>query len=79
MTCTIIPFPTQHRVRKIHHTARLLSERSGKGADRYWQQVIGGMRSQMEAAQIEPETIDAELHVFANCVFGVVYQMGRSA
>jgi hypothetical protein len=76
MTCTIVPFPTARRVGKIRHTAELLSERSGKGADHYWQQVIKGMRSQMVAAQLDEETIDRELKAFADCVVGTIYQMG---
>ena len=76
MTCTIIPFPAAKRTGKIRHTALLLSERSGKGAEHYWRQVISGMRSQMVAAQLEPEVIEAGLKAFADRVFGTMYEMG---
>jgi hypothetical protein len=76
MTCAIIPFPAAKRVGKIRHTAELLAERSGKGAEHYWQQVIGGMRSQMTTAQLEPEVIDAELRVFADEVSAEIHAMG---
>jgi len=76
MTCTIIPFPAARRTGKIRHTAELLVERSGKGAAHYWQQVIGGMRSQMTAAQIAPDVIEAELQAFADQVFGKIHEMG---
>lgn len=76
MTCTIIPFPAARRIGKIRHTAELLAERSGKGAEHYWQQVIGGMRSQTTTAHLEPEVIDAELRAFTDQVFGAIHAMG---
>jgi hypothetical protein len=76
MTCTIIPFPAARRAGKIRHTAELLAERSGKGAEHYWQQVIGGMRSQMTTAQLDAEVIDAELRAFADEVSAEIHAMG---
>jgi hypothetical protein len=76
MTCTIIPFPAARRIGKIRHTAELLAERSGKGAEHYWQQVIGGMRSQMTTAQLDAEVIDAELRAFADEVSAEIHAMG---
>ncbi|MHA6686890.1 DUF6074 family protein [Mesorhizobium sp. A556] len=76
MTCIIIPFPAAKRIGKIRHTAQLLSERSGKGAEHYWRQVIGGMRSQMVTAQLDPDVIDAELLAFADQVIGTIHEMG---
>ncbi|WP_413468514.1 DUF6074 family protein, partial [Mesorhizobium muleiense] len=40
--CTILPFPTVRRVGKIRRTVEVLSDRTGKGGNQYWKQVIAG-------------------------------------
>ncbi|RWC76087.1 MAG: hypothetical protein EOS30_09850 [Mesorhizobium sp.] len=67
--CQIVPFPARMRIGKIRRTAEILGGRHGKGADRYWQQVIGGMRSQMEKASLPSALIESELQGFADAVF----------
>ncbi|CAI2932465.1 protein of unknown function [Aminobacter niigataensis] len=76
VSCEVIPFPTSRRVGKIRRTAQVLSEKTGKGADHYWRQVIEGMRSQMRAAALSDEVIDRELEDFASHVFSTVRQVG---
>ncbi|TPM33719.1 hypothetical protein FJ955_02975 [Mesorhizobium sp. B2-2-2] len=66
--CQIVPFPTKNRLGKIRRTAEILGGRHGKGADQYWQQVIGGMRSQMEKAGLPTSVIETELQGFADAV-----------
>ncbi len=66
--CTVIAFPTTKRVGKIRRTAELLAGKSGKAADRYWQQVSNGMRSQMESAGLAETEIDAQLQAFLDAV-----------
>lgn len=66
--CTVIPFPTKQRIGKIRRAAEVLADRHGKGAEQYWRQVAGGMRSQMVAAGISPEMIDAQLRDFFDAV-----------
>ncbi|WP_353806194.1 DUF6074 family protein [Mesorhizobium sp.] len=44
------PFPTVRRVGKIRRTVEVLSDRTGKGGNQYWKQVIAGMRTQMVSA-----------------------------
>ncbi|MBZ9926807.1 DUF6074 family protein [Mesorhizobium sp. BR1-1-4] len=67
--CEVVPFPANRRTGKIRRTAEILGDRHGKGADRYWQQVIGGMRSQMEKAGLQSRVIETELQGFADAVF----------
>ncbi|WP_287229761.1 DUF6074 family protein [Mesorhizobium sp.] len=38
--CTVLPFPTVRRVGKIRRTVEVLSDRTGKGGNQYWKQVI---------------------------------------
>ncbi len=66
--CTVIPFPTKQRIGKIRRAAEVLADRHGKGADQYWRQVAGGMRSQMVAAGIPHEVIEFELRSFFDAV-----------
>lgn len=75
--CQVIPFPMVHRVGKIRRTAEVLAGRSGKGADQYWKQVVGGLQSQMVAAGLPAETIDRELTAFANVVLAQVQDWSR--
>ncbi|MER8793945.1 DUF6074 family protein [Mesorhizobium sp. M0984] len=70
--CTVLPFPTTRRVGKIRRTVEVLSDRSGKGADQYWKQVIAGMRTQMMSAGLTDDVVDRELRAFAEEVFGRV-------
>lgn len=66
--CKVIPFPAKKRVGKIRRTAEVLSGRSGKDAERYWQQVAGGMESQMRTAGIDECTIQSEISAFRDAV-----------
>lgn len=66
--CVVIPFPASKRTGKIRRAAEVLVEKSGKGADQYWKQVISGMRSQMERAGIPQSAIDTELQAFFDAV-----------
>lgn len=75
----IIPFPTVRRVGKIRRTVEVLTGKSGKDADRYWHQVIGGMRSQMKASGLPEDTVEQELYAFAAAVFGRVHRCGGDA
>ncbi|TIM21269.1 MAG: hypothetical protein E5Y61_32430 [Mesorhizobium sp.] len=68
--CTVLPFPTVRRVGKIRRTVEVLSDRTGKGGNHYWKQVIAGMRTQMVSAGLADEVIDQELRAFADEVFG---------
>ncbi|WP_353642947.1 DUF6074 family protein [Mesorhizobium sp. WSM2239] len=67
--CVVIPFPTVKRIGKIRRTVEVLSGRNGKSADQYWHQIISGMRSQMIAAGLPDDVIEAELRSFADAVF----------
>lgn len=66
--CTIIPFPAVKRVGKIRRTAEVLDGKTGRDADHYWRQIVGGLRSQMEKASLPADTIDAELRSFFDAV-----------
>ncbi len=72
--CIIVPFPAARRLGKIRRTAEILSERHGKGAEQYWKQVVGGLRSQMEKSGLAAEVIESELRDFAGQVFAMVGQ-----
>ncbi|MGI6854372.1 DUF6074 family protein [Mesorhizobium sp. 1B3] len=74
--CVVIPFPAAKRVGKIRRTAEVLAEKTGRGADHYWKQVLAGMRSQMVAASLAEEVIEAELRAFADQVFGRIFLYG---
>lgn len=74
--CLVIPFPAAKRLGKIRRTAEVLAEKSGRGAEHYWKQVIAGMRSQMLAAGLADETIDSELRAFAAQVSGQIARFG---
>lgn len=76
--CQVIAFPTTKRIGKIRRTAQILSEKSGKAADRYWQQVVGGMRSQMTTAGIPEGEIEAELRAFFAAVQIEMVRLGHS-
>lgn len=67
--CEVIAFPASRRLGKIRRTAEVLSTRHGRGADRYWKQVIDLMRGQMAAAGLPADVIDRELKAFADQVF----------
>lgn len=71
--CEVLPFPAVRRVGKVRRTAEVLLNKSGKGADHYWRQVVDGMRSQMTGAGIPEEQIDRELRAFADAVFGIIH------
>ncbi|RUX97251.1 DUF6074 family protein [Mesorhizobium sp. M7D.F.Ca.US.004.01.2.1] len=76
-SCDILPFPTNRRVGKIRRTVEVLSDRSGKGADQYWKQVIAGMRTQMVSAGLADDVIERELRAFADEVFGRISHCPR--
>lgn len=67
--CEVIAFPASRRLGKIRRTAEVLSRRHGRGADRYWRQVIDLMRGQMALAGLPADVIDRELRAFADQVF----------
>ena len=77
--CDIVPFPAVRRVGKVRRVVEVLWTKSGKGADRYWQQVIDGMRSQMTAAGLSEGQIDRELRAFSAVVFHRIKQSGGDA
>ncbi|WP_287070773.1 DUF6074 family protein [Mesorhizobium sp.] len=68
--CTVLPFPTVRRIGKIRRAVEVLSDRTGKGGNQYWKQVIAGMRTQMVSAGLADEVIDQELRAFADEIFG---------
>lgn len=67
--CKVIPFPANRRVGKIKRTIEVLVSKTDRDADRYFRQIVAGMRSQMAAAGLPEDVIDAEVDAFRRAVF----------
>ena len=67
--CEVIAFPARRRLGKIRRTAEVLSTRNGRGADRYWKQVIDLMRAQMTMCGLPSDVVERGLRAFADEVF----------
>lgn len=68
LSAVIVPFPAKYRAGKIRRVAEVLSDRHGKSAERYWQQIVDGMASQMERSGLPRPVIDRELREFFGAV-----------
>lgn len=67
-TAVVVPFPAKHRIGKIRRVAEVLSDRQGKSAARYWQQIVEGMASQMEKSGLARPVVEVELREFFDAV-----------
>lgn len=81
----VFPFPISRSSHWVEHTACQVLAHNGPAADKFWRELVAGLRRDMKRCGVNPKRAEDELYDFASavsCRVGMVdgsYQDGGAA
>lgn len=68
--CRVVPFPVDRQLFFVRETARCLSGKNGRAADRFWKMTCNRLYGQLQIKGVERSQILLEIQRFAHAVHG---------